>query len=431
MTVEAPYTPPAYNAGNRNFVTSEAYTPPAYNAGNVSFTTPAGWASISIVGPFPIASGAMGWQPNVTSPFPVITAKFGWKFKVYGPSPRSLGADPDLGDALIYSPFPIAHGTIQVAAQNTVVAPFPVATGRLGWRTRLKSPVPTSAAYSEWLGHWSVLAMAPFPVVAGILTAGAVLSSATRSPFPVAHGRFGWRLKAVSPAVIGAGASTWTAGVLHGNTIGPFPFAAGTMVYPVTWSGTVVGPFPFVRVPLHGRVYAPVPIAAGSLSQVFTVNREAYVFTLSPDGSVAATTRYPEFPFTEVMRGFDGKFLLFGPDGLYEMTGDDDDGAPIESSFTTGTLDLGHGSIARLVEMWLRTRVTAGAVSAKVITDETRADEYQRAWRAGSLLQAVPIRFGQGRLASSYVLRISNVDGGSLGVENMEFLIDVAPRKVA
>jgi hypothetical protein len=353
-------------------------------------------------------------------------------WSLVGPSAFLLGHDPDLGDWAFTAPGPaLLSGSINEAQTSILLAPVPTLTGRGGWRTELTAPAPTLSGYSEWEGHWSIALTGPEVGLTGSMLAGGVATVRLLSPMPTLTGRTGWRAELLSPMPVLTGGWDGRVAVLHGTLLSPAPVMSGEMVREAVWTGTLVAPSAFFRAPIRAILRAPMPLLSARLAEVVVTEIAAYVFTLAQDGAVAAVTRYENFPFLEVLRAFDNRFLLVGPDGLYEFTGEDDDGDAIASSFTTGSLDLAQGEVARLVELWLRTRVTSGAVHVSIVTDEQRRDEYEKAWRSGSLVQPVRVRLGQGRLSTNYQVTVSNVDGGTLGVESIDLVIDPGSRRVA
>jgi hypothetical protein len=336
------------------------------------------------------------------------------------------------GDLALTAPAPVLlSGSIRETQTSLLLAPVPTLTGRGGWRAKLTAPAPTLSGYSEWEGHWSIALTGPEVGLTGSMLAGGVATVRLLSPVPTLTGRSGWRASLLSPMPVLTGGWDGRVAVLRGTLLSPVPIMSGEMVRESVWTGTLVAPAAFFRSPIRATFIAPMPLLSASVAEAVVTEIAAYVFTLAQDGAVAAVTRYENFPFLEVLRAFDNRFLLVGPDGLYEFTGEDDDGDAIDASFTTGSLDLAQGEVARLIELWLRTRVTSGAVHVSIVTDEQRRDEYEKAWRSGSLVQPVRVKLGQGRLSTNYQVTVSNVDGGTLGVEGIDLVIDPGSRKVA
>jgi hypothetical protein len=404
--------PPNHDQADYRF--QGTWTPPAHDAVDVYF------ANLFNNGTWKLVSSAS-----------ILSGHFGQRWKLISPTSKMLGHDPDLGDWELFSAPSRLTGSMRALAStsNALVSPASVLSGRFGFRAKLVSAPSHLSGRGEWEGHWAARLLSAPSLLSGLALTGGKVSARLLQPASILAGRTGWRASLVSTASVLSGSSAWPT-LLRGRLLSQASILSGSFHRDTLLAGVLVSAPSLFRQHIRARLVSQPSLLIGAISELLITETEAYVFTLGADGTVAAVTRYDNFPFTEVMRGFDGKILLFGPDGLYELTGDTDDGEQIDSSFRTGTLDLGQGNIVRLVEMWLRTRVSTGAVHVNVITDETMRDQYERAWRSGTLVQQVPIRFGHRRLSTSYVLEVSNVGGGSLGVEGLQITFDPATRKV-
>lgn len=88
----------------------------------------------------------------------------------------------------------------------------------------------------------------------------------------------------------------------------------------------------------------------------------------------AATTQYLNFDFNSMVK-FEGRFFCASENGLYEITGSDDDGEDINSYFEPVTMDFGISNEKRLRAAYIGYEAN-GDLTLTVSTDLGLSDSY-------------------------------------------------------
>lgn len=135
--------------------------------------------------------------------------------------------------------------------------------------------------------------------------------------------------------------------------------------------------------------------------------------------AAAGHSRYQNFPLTAFCR-FGDLHLAVGPAGIYELSGDDDAGAPIEASGVTATTDLGVSDPKRLEELYLTVRAE-GNLTLGVLVDEERERSYLSPGRGEKAVATRRVRLARGLTGRKVALSFKNVDGGDFELSGIEF----------
>ena len=139
---------------------------------------------------------------------------------------------------------------------------------------------------------------------------------------------------------------------------------------------------------------------------------------------------YDNFAFT----GFAsqrGRQFAVGPDGLYELGGDTDEGRPIAARIETGLNDLGAALLKTVYAAYLGYAATAG-LRLTATTGHSEGESMQNytlAETAGATTQA-RIKMGKGVKARYWQFALANQAGGDFTIETLEVLPVVLGRRV-
>ena len=132
-------------------------------------------------------------------------------------------------------------------------------------------------------------------------------------------------------------------------------------------------------------------------------------------------TSYSNFPFNSLYE-HNGTTYGVTETGLYELTGDDDEGTPIDVIIRTGMLDFGNLSRKMMPRCYLYVQ-SDGQLTLKTISDNhgTRSEHwYTVETRAGESMQAHKMRLGKGLQFITAAIELTNVDGSSLDLRGIE-----------
>ena len=150
------------------------------------------------------------------------------------------------------------------------------------------------------------------------------------------------------------------------------------------------------------------------------------VLNLSPQ----APYFYDDFAFTGFASQGERQFAV-GPDGLYELTGDDNAGQPIEARIETGMNDLGSPLLKTVSAVYLG-YTADNALTLTATTGHLEGESMQNytlVETAGAMAQA-RIKLGKGVKARYWQFSLANTAGGAFSLETLEALPVVLSRRV-
>lgn len=149
---------------------------------------------------------------------------------------------------------------------------------------------------------------------------------------------------------------------------------------------------------------------------------------LSPDAAYVtwvmnltnnANSSYAGFQFDSMVK-FNGRFLAAGPNGLYELKGDTDAGAPIISTIALGKTDFDSTFKKQVDGVYLGVD-TPGELRVELRTDDGRARTY-RAHATGSLRTRF-VQPGKGMFSRYWqVSKITNPNGDDFTLDTTELV---------
>lgn len=144
-------------------------------------------------------------------------------------------------------------------------------------------------------------------------------------------------------------------------------------------------------------------------------------------------TQYAQFPFDALVT-HTGTTLGLTATGLYELTGDTDDGEPIAAWIRTGDLTLGGTRRSSVPRAYLYVRQDGDLILKTTVNDRGhRAEHWYRLTPStadGADAATRRVRLGRGVRGVSWAFEIANVDGADFDLRGCEVLPVVLSRRV-
>lgn len=136
-----------------------------------------------------------------------------------------------------------------------------------------------------------------------------------------------------------------------------------------------------------------------------------------------AVTEYRNVPFDSfAMLG--GRTYAAGEDGIFELTGDTDDGQPIEAWFRPFLSNFGTQKMKRVTDIWIGSR--AAGLYVKVHTRDPATgnmaeDIYPVQHTHGIGTEKARVKVGRGLVSDRWTLTVGNVAGADFDVDGIEW----------
>jgi hypothetical protein len=423
--------------------------PPVVLVGTVQSPLPVVSGEFQIVtgtvqSPLPIVSGTFlitgGFciQPIATVSGIVLPGNIGVSNTITQPLPVVSGVASGLNYGVVTQPLPIVSAII--TPPNAVTAPLPVVTG-----TVLPGIVGEAAITT------------PSPLIFGLLQTGQIIVGSVQAPLSQVNATSG-DSAAVQPKVpvvsgvglvgqVGAGAVRATlaqvAGsltqttIFTGDILAPKPFVSGNIAHGTIItgsvkprisvinalglngsisSGTVVVPLAKVSAKfisemfLTGEVIAPLPTVSGISSSVIA-NYVAWV--LNTENNRA--TNYTQFPF--IALGHMGESPVGATaDGIYLLSGDDDNGQAIDSTFKFGMADF-RSQLVGVTDVYVGGDIE-GDMEIGILEDGQDVENIYTISERERHVRGHHAKLGKGYRARYRQLSISNVSGGDFKLDS-------------
>lgn len=130
----------------------------------------------------------------------------------------------------------------------------------------------------------------------------------------------------------------------------------------------------------------------------------------------AAVTEYDNYPF-DSFATIAGRPFAAGPDGVFALTGEDDDGDPIRAQVRTGI--LGFGSLTKVLNGWLMLKSDGEMVLKTITMDSGQKKENWYKMKARPEGEPVETRFdiAKGLTGTYWQWELVNVDGAYFEVD--------------
>jgi hypothetical protein len=135
-------------------------------------------------------------------------------------------------------------------------------------------------------------------------------------------------------------------------------------------------------------------------------------------------TEYTNFPFNSIADTPKATYGLTDT-GLYELTGDDDDGVPIEALLRTGDIEFGTAQHKQVDSAYLYLTSSDTVVLKTISTYRGQRNEawYRVDYREGADDgQTRRVRFGKGAIGTTWAFELTNIDGGDFDLRGAEVL---------
>lgn len=156
----------------------------------------------------------------------------------------------------------------------------------------------------------------------------------------------------------------------------------------------------------------------GAASQVWSVTDQG--------NASEESTSYTDYPFTG-FANIGGRYFGASDQGLYELEGDSDHGAPIEAVVDLGQRNLGSIAIKSLANAY----VSVNAEAPMRLRVELNGQQYTYTARgAGAQMQTQRIDLGRGLRGHFFGLQLLNTDGADFEVGGMEFVAEESKRRI-
>lgn len=135
----------------------------------------------------------------------------------------------------------------------------------------------------------------------------------------------------------------------------------------------------------------------------------------------AATSEYQNYHFTS-MAVIDGIPYGTGPDGIYRLTGDDDEGTPIHASVYTGLTDFGSSFLKQLPAAWIGLTSNGEMVLKVVTTDSGKKKENWYRMKERPKGTPVDSRFtpAKGLEGRYWGFKIENLNGADFQIDSLK-----------
>lgn len=144
-----------------------------------------------------------------------------------------------------------------------------------------------------------------------------------------------------------------------------------------------------------------------------------------------AFSEYQNFPFNSLMEA-DGRFFAVAEDGLYELTGDTDEGEPIEALLRTGLLDMGTHFLKDAKSAYIG-YTSDGKLVLKVTTVQHGVKEqWWYELKQGEAQSARGGRFtiGRGPRSRYWQFELVNMEGADFNVDEVHIMYSILNRRI-
>lgn len=144
-----------------------------------------------------------------------------------------------------------------------------------------------------------------------------------------------------------------------------------------------------------------------------------------------AASEYEQFPFNSF--AFAGRrYLAASADGIYELTGEDDDGVEIEAYIRTGLLDLGTTALKQVIRAYLGYTSSGKLLLKTFTTDGGQKVErwYELTERTADAIREARVKFGKGVKSRYWQFEIKSLEGSDFSIDQLQVLPLMLSRRV-
>lgn len=144
------------------------------------------------------------------------------------------------------------------------------------------------------------------------------------------------------------------------------------------------------------------------------------------NASTKANSRYQNFDMNSLTKWGD-KYVGATSEGLFELSGDTDDGVPIEASITTANTDFGTVMRKRMPYVYFGLKAS-DAMRIKVYTDDGDENEYEMP--LSDILRNQRTTLGRGLNSRYWQFMVRNTNGGDFTIDTAEFFATMQSRRL-
>lgn len=145
-----------------------------------------------------------------------------------------------------------------------------------------------------------------------------------------------------------------------------------------------------------------------------------------------AFTQYENYPFNSFCE-FRGRYFGMAADGIYELTGPDDNGTPIQARVRLGLSNLGTGKLKRIPTMYLG-YTSNGQLVLKITTTSPDGNKtenwYELAPQTANVAREGRIKIGRGLKSVYFDFTLTNVDGSSFALDKIDLYPIILDRRI-
>lgn len=134
-----------------------------------------------------------------------------------------------------------------------------------------------------------------------------------------------------------------------------------------------------------------------------------------------AASSYTNFPFNSLAH-FDGRYFAMADDGLYELTGDTDNGTPIAATLRTGLMNFGSQAYKRLPAVYFGAKTDGTFLFSVIVTSKTGTKQqyqYTMAQKTAAAVREHRLEPGKGLKSVYWQFELETVDGADLMLDTL------------
>lgn len=285
----------------------------------------------------------------------------------------------------------LAALTVQIFSENqaALTLPAPVVdivarTGIIGSVSNQLPQVAVSVVGQEPFVATSALTIRPQMAISGVVGAGASV--------------------AISLRALSLAAEGYTGSV--GGVAVTLP------MYEMTAAGTG---------PLIGQIDITLPMLvmqATGYGRDVTPGANASTYVLNT--ATSALTQYDNYPFNSFAR-FNGVYLGAKDDGIFALSGADDNSVAIEAYARVGMTDMGTSKLKRVDRCYVGYRAD-GDMILRVTTEDSEVRDYRVNATGYSRMHTNIVKIGRGMEARYWQFELRNQDGANFELDTMELM---------
>jgi len=271
-------------------------------------------------------------------------------------------------------------------------------------------------------------AVAQLPTANGTLWIITPFFGAVTAPMPTAGGEGGLSYDGAVVAPLSVAVADLLMGWAgDGAVTAPFSKVTSTML--PGWVGAAVASMPTINALLSGSI----PIMAGEVTvaafpKAFGIlsREEAEAFTVMVMNlKNRLVSFYQNYNFNSACP-FNGVYIAAGSDGIYLLSGTDDNGVGIDASILLGDMNFGTDYIKTNPQLFINYSGT-GPLQVSIIRDQNQDvvdGPYEVPGPRGTKLETNRAKIPQGLRGVYYQSLIENVNGSTVNIQNirMKFL---------